>query len=358
MGRRGLTLIELLVVIVLLLILTAVALPVLNGNSESRRVREAARLVSTYISTVRNRAIETGRPAGFQIEPLPSNPSAAMVLSTIEVPPIYGGDVANSICTVFWDVNTSPAKLKAKFPAGQFNETLVRVGDSFKANYQGHAYTIVGPAASPTNPQLAAGTTVVELTVPAGTATPWPSSLDETHVAVFDTVSSTWSSSAILLQAVPWQIARGPVRSSSTPIQLPEGAVIDLSLSGQGSSYGATGTIGFLFSPGGQLLPMTYVNGAQQPIPTGAIHLFVGASDGVMPASATGLESAAFPDKKVPWNLRNLGNLWVSFGGAGQVSTTENAAIADTDVDFASEMPPAIANARAIAQSMQSMGGR
>jgi prepilin-type N-terminal cleavage/methylation domain-containing protein len=67
--RRGITLIELLVVMFILLMLTTVALPMLQPDDDSRRIREAARMVNVYLSSARLRAMETGGPRATPTRP-------------------------------------------------------------------------------------------------------------------------------------------------------------------------------------------------------------------------------------------------------------------------------------------------
>ena len=55
--QGGLTLVELLVVIVILLAVTAAAIPVVLPAVENRRIREASRLVTSYMAGARSRAM-------------------------------------------------------------------------------------------------------------------------------------------------------------------------------------------------------------------------------------------------------------------------------------------------------------
>ena len=85
-GRRGITLIELMVVLVIMSIVTAASIPLLTTGVESRRVREAARLVTSYLSAAKSRAIETGRPAGVMFQRY-AGPNYALTLVGVESPP-------------------------------------------------------------------------------------------------------------------------------------------------------------------------------------------------------------------------------------------------------------------------------
>ena len=98
--RSGVTLLELLVVILILLMITAAAIPLIAPALDNRRMREASRLASTFISGARSRAIQTGRETGVQLLRFNGNPYAT-TLAYVEVPPPYGGrHWSVSTCTV------------------------------------------------------------------------------------------------------------------------------------------------------------------------------------------------------------------------------------------------------------------
>jgi type II secretory pathway pseudopilin PulG len=94
--RRGVTLLELLIVILIIMMITAFAIPVVVPAIQGRRVREGARMFSTFLNSARNRAIETGRPSGVWIERMPAYPEAVSDIFMADVPPLYGGDFQDS----------------------------------------------------------------------------------------------------------------------------------------------------------------------------------------------------------------------------------------------------------------------
>lgn len=94
--RFGATMLELLAVIVVLLMITTATVPVVAPHAEGRRIREGARMLSTFINAGRTRAIETGRPTGVWIERMPNLPEAANMVYFAEIPPIYAGDFLDS----------------------------------------------------------------------------------------------------------------------------------------------------------------------------------------------------------------------------------------------------------------------
>ena len=69
----GLTLVELLVVVVILTTLVGAAIPLLSPNNDSRKIREGARLLNTYITAARTKAVSTGRPYGVALKKLSSD---------------------------------------------------------------------------------------------------------------------------------------------------------------------------------------------------------------------------------------------------------------------------------------------
>ncbi|MCE9604731.1 MAG: hypothetical protein K8U03_07485 [Planctomycetia bacterium] len=98
---------ELMVVILILLSVTAVSIPLVTPALSGRQVREGARMVSTFFNAARNRAIETGRPAGVWIERMPSMREAASTMYYAEIPPLYSGDFLDSQVELF-NVNGTP----------------------------------------------------------------------------------------------------------------------------------------------------------------------------------------------------------------------------------------------------------
>ena len=69
--RRGFTLIELLVVILIILLVSAVALPTVIPAITHRQVSEAARILQAALVGARDVAINTGAPAGIRLLPDP-----------------------------------------------------------------------------------------------------------------------------------------------------------------------------------------------------------------------------------------------------------------------------------------------
>jgi len=329
---RGVTLIELLVVIAILMLITASAIPIVAPSIQQRRVREATRLVSSYLAAARSRAIESGRPVGVIFERYLAPGSTAapqsycMNLAMAQSQPPYAGDYTNSTAAVAYN----GAQLEIiGFPNGDLvtNQNIC-VGDRIRLNGRVPDFVLTQAGAT------------TYLAAPSTTA-PWLL-WTESALAV-GALPVTYYPPPLLLTAtvaapapVSFQIFRRPVRSADPPLQLPEGIVIDMQWSGMATAAGATitnlanGTTATVsgvftqqsnpivsFAPTGAL-DMVYDVGFQRP--TGALFLLLGRSDqvGAFPSSAT-------PAGFTQTNLGDINSLWVAVSQlSGQVTVNPN----------------------------------
>ena len=310
---RGVTLLELLIVMAIMVMVTAAAIPIMIPAVQNRRMREASRLVSSYISGARSRAIETGRPVGVMVERLNGQPYA-MTLSYVEVPPPYAGDTTGANCTVSVAGANVTLTLSSAIPAG-----LIRINDTLRLNYKPLLYTVTGPDTSPADGVVDTGTTI--------TAT-FPSSA---------TTIVPWTATS---PAVAYQIFRQPVRSSAAPLQLPEGTVIDLASSG----YTLTNSYPFnsgtptapvvLFNPVITFAPngsVDYVTNNVSPFnlvrPIGPIFLLLGRRELMPDVSKSNVDENLYdPGVTVPALNLYLSNFWIAIGNqTGMVTVAENA---------------------------------
>ncbi len=86
------TLIELLVVITILGLLSITVLPRINQSIESRRSREAARNLLSFISRAQTRALNAETPMGMMLVTQTANPYASSEASFATTPPAYSGE--------------------------------------------------------------------------------------------------------------------------------------------------------------------------------------------------------------------------------------------------------------------------
>lgn len=281
--RRGVSLIELLVVMVLILMVSVITLRTIQPALTNRRTREAARMVSVFISSARQRAMETNRPAGVWVERMQGLPEACVSLSYAHVPEPYAGDFLDSTLEAFcippWTVQnrqtqqyfvnvvTPRAGTNASLAARQLDtwctansslQNLVRPNDQLRINFQGIKYTLntiqtldplwkQSPFNShplntpPQGPAWIVGIGANKTTLSAGaysnTKYPYTGEYVLTWFGVppnapIPIVTYGSSASMPLGKSVPYQIIRQPQKSASGALQLPEGTVIDLNYSG------------------------------------------------------------------------------------------------------------------------------
>lgn len=344
----GLTMLELLIVVSVMVILLGIALPIMKTGIEERRLREAARQVNTGVELAKALAIETGRYAGLVIDTewLPEDSSQdfpfARRLYLAETPPPYAGDITGARVYVNGSQITFDHTASGTYAVESQSIGIlgIRQGDLIKFDYKGPLFQIVD----------------------ADLSTPYAIYSPSDSVAIVGSPLPPTGS-------YPYQIFRKPEKSSSMPLELPLGAVIDLSNSGLGVNRpytdlirlrAATGPVTVIFDPSGRMIGLSGV-GLSDP-PTETLHLLIGEVDRLAaPGEASPLLSIAYsgiPSETIGFNenLESNDSLWVSIGHhVGRVSTAENAWIAGT-------VPPAsfdegLRAAREFAQSGQSMGG-
>lgn len=328
-NRRAVTLLELLIVMTIMLMVTAAAIPIMMPALQNRRMREAARLTSSFISGARARAIESGHPVGVMFERFNGLPMA-MQLSYVEVPPPYAGDLLTSKVNiaVAGVYPTQTAEITGFATGDNLWIGQLRYGDRVKLDFKGAEYTLSSQA---TLPDPKTGEVVA---APSG-AVHWylvgssPINLPPTYAA-----------------GVAFQIIRQPIRSSATPLQLPDTTVVDLMQSGMGASGVFPPPVPFnpivMFSPNGTVDSVA----APSPIrPSGPLFLLIGRRDLMADVTPSGTDENLFDPKPTS---QHLSNFWVSVAHqTGQVSVSENAQNAAD-----------VVAARVFAQSGQSAGGR
>src|SRR5438128_656045 len=94
-SKAGVSLLELLVVMVVVLAISTVTMRAMAPAFSGRKLREGARMVNVFINAARNRAIQTGRPAGLWIDRLDGRAEAAVALSYAQVAEPYTGDFSD-----------------------------------------------------------------------------------------------------------------------------------------------------------------------------------------------------------------------------------------------------------------------
>jgi prepilin-type N-terminal cleavage/methylation domain-containing protein len=379
-AKRGITLLELLIVMVILLMVTAAAIPVMAPALRNRQMREATRLVSAYLGAARARSVQTGRPVGVMVERFDGN-AFALQLSQVEVPPPYSGDINNAVAQVSI---TSPVATAGETPNTAqsltyfnslynsvthtmsavwfvaqvdptvFNNRLVRVGDRIQFGQRGYTYTIYGPDTTPADGVIDSTGGPINLDI----AYVYPDNAAYTRSLtparpLIDNVRFPWETAPPLPvpQPVSYRIFRQPVRTTAPPLVLPDGIVIDLSVSQAGSDFfnSANYNIGIgvqapdpivlfdpviLFSPSGRLDYVTNKAG-QLARPLGPVNLLMGRRELMFDVTA----KKATPPNNQDLVFQNLSpvakptsaslmppaeNFWMTIGyQTGQVSVSQ-----------------------------------
>ncbi|MBI2825989.1 MAG: hypothetical protein HYX69_14995 [Planctomycetia bacterium] len=420
-GRTGATLLELLAVIIILVLLAGAAIPLIVPALSNRQVREAARIVSTFLNGARNRAMQTGRPVGVVLARVPGLGEACTTLSYAEVPAPYAGDSVTSRAVVQYNASYNPSDPAQNHEcnltsmgsdSGWLN--TVRVGDLIKFNYQGHMYRLVGGAPGATD------TSNDYYTNPPNTYTWWLKNV---------TAPPGTQPPPAFANGVPYQIIRAPVKMAAGAVQLPGPAVIDLTCSGfdqqdglgwsplsptwsfqplwppvgvdpanksqypspySGNTYASpfgtsgsplpdTSSVVITFAPSGQIdmvwcwpnntsVLAPYSNLVPQATkPLSQVYLMIGRRALLPFSTAPPTVAAANPDStdfKPYANFQDLGNFWVTINPqTGLIATTEVSAIASGTWSGLSSGSGYwsyndLMQTRALALSSQRMGGR
>jgi len=327
--RRGFTLVELLVVISIMLLLLSLTATMIRPASEGRRQREAARAINVYLASARNRAMETGRPCGVIFR---NAGGFATTLEQCEVPPCFCGELETSVARL--QVSADATRITAQLSDAGLPTGIAKPGDLMQFNAQGPCYRILPPPENPVDAQgYVTGNTIVlsAAEINQNPLVPWP--------------TAEWS------QPVPYSVFRAPTKGLATPLQLPVGAVIDLTVSGVGNGYGglASADVTILFSPTGAV-ECLYI-GANRDVITEPVFLLVGKRERVgnsfVPAPSASNESS--------WpNYQDLNNIWVTVHPMTGVINTEPVANSAGAPDVAM----AINLSRSLAREALGMGGK
>jgi type II secretory pathway pseudopilin PulG len=353
-AARGITLLELLVVMLILLMVTAAAIPIIAPAMQNRQMRESTRLVTSFMGAAKARAVQTGRPVGVMIERFNGQPFA-LQMSQVEVPPPYSGDIVGARLTVTAlpsaSVSTNAqANFTTLFPGktaewfkgvelvtGMLNTRLIKVGDQIQLNGQGPHYVILGP-----DPNFNGALGDITTTTPLEIAYIYTPPLKQAF---------PWLNTTPAPQPATYQITRQPVRTNSPPLQLPEGIVVDLTISGVGSgkydclvNYGAM-TIGttptplpsvrfdplIVFSPSGRVELASNNFGLVTRV-TDPIYLLLGRRELMADVTTKNNDSdivfqnlSAVPPAATPGDrMPPTQNFWITIGPtSGQVSVSE-----------------------------------
>jgi prepilin-type N-terminal cleavage/methylation domain-containing protein len=255
--RRGATLVELLVVVSILALLAAVTIPSVRPAIESRRMREAARMVESIVSRARMEAIDRGHEFGVQLVRSARQSEACTMISLVDSGSgCYTGASDQAAARVQLWGSTSPQIIKILLTEGAIGQKILRDGD--RIQFGSHVWSSVSPSylitddpVTPNPPivlpdftrdegyvDFSAGVTTVThggrvwvnshivtaYLLNNGTTTPFPDCGPNGNT--FPPVGGNWSN------PVQFVIQRQPQPVRGASVTLPEGVCIDLYESG------------------------------------------------------------------------------------------------------------------------------
>ena len=153
MNRRAFTLIELLIVIVIILGVSAVAIPAIVWSTSDWQLTASAQRIQSAIALARIAAMRDRQPRGFRLMPSDADPNALDKLVPLETPPRYSEGLATMLsplypngfdpgfpCLVLAQSLLNPDGMLASPTSWAYN---VRLGDFLTIG--GHQYCVCGP---------------------------------------------------------------------------------------------------------------------------------------------------------------------------------------------------------------------
>lgn len=331
---RGMTLVELLVVIAIIGVLAVAVLPNVTNTAETRRSREAARIVSSFIAKAQSRAIGRREWSGFTMGAPTTTPSyAAIDLFLADVPSVYRGDTVPATLTITGSLSQSirmATGMQGQLTLSGSTGANVLAGDLIRFAGSGPWYEITG---SLTGTSISfqprgynSGSAALECIGNELHNTPWPP------------LSAPLASGTTPLS---FEIMRQPV-SIGSPVTLTDGRVVDLYWSGVGPPWlklGSTTLTGtyqrfgtsttVLFDGTGRLRKVICrpATPTSPSVVTGPVYLLVGRADRV-----NNISYVPNPDDVSGANWQYPDSFWVAIDPAtGVVKTAESAFFGEDD---------------------------
>lgn len=400
------------VVLVIMSLLVAAVIPMMAPATQTRRLREGARILNTMIGTAQAEAVGTNRLSGIWLEKFSvetgqeSDRGAVMNVYYCEEPQPFAGFSDNSAVILRSDVEggpitrvrfildyPNPNNPELSYHSDPIPPKMLRPGDRIEV--AGALFKLIY---DPKWPNLLDNDGFFQATMGSSPAE-LPCSPDPVQFKIWNfnfVLSSQEEDNYVWTYPRPYVIHRLPVKTSTEPIQLPSGIVIDLEGSGDGSDYYGffhdplrpfpldrdgnpipndnNDPVIILFAPDGTLSEI-YRNAGLDSIskvyplpliysPQGAIHLLVGRRENVNESRS---DQSFTENNKANWV--NLESMWVSISPqTGRVVTNENAKVSESNYNPLNYDPPLRPiyapivfqrlTARQFAESNLSLGGR
>jgi len=233
-ATRGVTLTELLVVISIIVLVTAMLVPMLAPVLRGQKIREATRQVNVFFSGAQARAVELGRPVGVWIERaehgngLTPRQFTAYKLYQAEQPPAYSGDIYDARVNLAPISPSNPNDWNAVYQPGccSMLGPMVPNGEEMK-------YRVRFGGRGPTYEILRIDDTMgfTFRVAPNQFVRDVPNNAIEIPALKFRSSGNTVQYSAYA-NGVPFEIIGPPIKSATAALELPRNTGLDLSLSG------------------------------------------------------------------------------------------------------------------------------
>lgn len=403
-NTRGITLVEMLVVVSIMVLVMAIAIPVLRPALETRETRDAARSITAYFGAARFRALELRRPYGVMLERHSTVRNASVTLRQVEIPPSYAGDTYNTRVIVQWtgtvyrngnydnasnidgDAGTNHLTtpglpvVTVAVQSGTIAAATIRPGDLVRFSSQNFWFRILPfnyPPDVATFEDLPANPGFVDparpmraiVQAPPGTKLPWAS---PSPPLAFDIERQPYLSSTMNTFIAS--------RTAEKPLLLPRSTTIDLSASGSemtpagfdfrdpstGNAGPTDGPVVLIYSPDGNI-DRVLIGGLQYRV-TEPIYLLLGKRERMlMPDELPSPVSDGWAPTIDQWpNWLDTTNLWlVIHPQSGAIKVAENTyqdppphQAGVFEWDNWTTWGPKLYNARDLARSTDGLGGR
>jgi len=231
-SRRGMSLVELLVVISILGLLAVAVIPNLSNTGDRRKVREAARTLSSFIAAGQSRAIGSRGGAGVWIDILPTATSNKL-----------GTNIFTAIDVAYADVHDP---YSGDSPSAKITSLSVSSGSTATATFSGGCNP---PSLTGNRIRLAGSRNWFDFE-PATRTLSFRDSVSQTNV------NTVWPKAAA---GLAYEIMGPPTRSPNNSLTLGNGVAIDLyhstlnsTVSGSLQSLVGIGSFQIMFAPTGR----------------------------------------------------------------------------------------------------------
>ena len=228
--KPGFTIVELLIVIGILAVIGAILVPTVRVLNADRRIRESARMVNMFASSVRDEAIVDGESA-FMMVRNTNDPDRCYEMRRMRILAPYAGNTIGDFATIQQVESPNGSgrfyfviDLEAPLPTSTLN--AINIGDTIKFNYRNVSYRILDKDNSLGLPDIGSavnpGTNryTLDYVLESGITT-----THSTGVPVVDPVPP-------VNQALPFQVFRRPIPINAGKLVMPGNQYIDMSKSG------------------------------------------------------------------------------------------------------------------------------